>query len=119
MASLVSALVLFVISLLVGGFGIYVGGRIVANVDDYTHAVVTALIGAVVWAIVAFFVGWIPLLGPILVFLAYLWVINTRYPGGWINALLITLVAWVTLIVVLAIAEFFGAGLHAFGVPGA
>lgn len=119
MPSLVSALVLFVVSLLVGGFGIYVGGRIVADVDDYSHAVVTALIGAVVWAIVAFFVGWIPLLGPILVFLAYLWVINTRYPGGWVNALLITLVAWVTLVVVLAIAEFFGAGLHAFGVPGA
>ena len=119
MATTLSSVIVFAVSLLVGGAAIHVGAVFALKGRDYTHAVVTALIGAVVWAIVAFFVGWIPLLGPILVFLAYLWVINTRYPGGWINALLITLVAWVTLIVVLAIAEFFGAGLHAFGVPGA
>ncbi|MGB9988042.1 hypothetical protein [Salarchaeum japonicum] len=116
-----SGLVLFVVSLLVGGFGIYAGGRIVAGVDDYSHAVVTALVGAIVWTIVAFFFGWVPLLGPILVFLSYLWVVKTRYPGGWVNAALITLVAWVTLVVVLAFAETFGVfpnEFDAFGVPG-
>lgn len=117
MATITSSVVLFVVSLLVGGFGIYVGGRVVANVDDYTHAVVTALVGAVVWTVVASFFGWIPLLGPVLTFLAYLWVVNRRYPGGWVNAVLITLVAWLTLVVVLAIAQLFGGDFSAFGVP--
>ncbi|WP_206022044.1 hypothetical protein [Salarchaeum sp. JOR-1] len=121
MTSLTSGLVLFVVSLLVGGFGLYVGGRVVAGVDDYSHAVVTALVGAVVWAITATFLGWIPLLGPVLVFLTYLWVVKHRYPGGWVNAALITLVAWLTLVVVLAFAESVGTfekEFDAFGVPG-
>lgn len=118
MADIVSALILFVVSLLVGGFGLYVGGRVIADVDDYSHAVITAFIGAVVWTIVAFFFAWIPLLGPLLVFLAYLWVINTRYPGGWVNAILITVVAWATLVVVLVVLSFAGLGIDAFGVPG-
>jgi hypothetical protein len=116
----VDSLVVFVVSLLVGALGIYVGARIVSGVEDYTYAIVTALVGAIVWGVVGFFVGWIPLLGPILVLIAYVAVINWRYPGGWVDATMIALIAWIAAIVVLWILA--AADITAFeavGVPGA
>lgn len=45
---------------------------VIAGTRNHTHAAVTALIGALVWAIVGRLFGWIPLLGPVLVLLSYL-----------------------------------------------
>ena len=110
---------MFIVSLLVGGFGIYVGARIIAGDRSYEHAVVTALIGAIVWAVAAFLFGWVPFLGPILVFLVYLGVINWQYPGGWGAALGIALIAWLTSLVALYVLSFFGITIDALGVAGA
>lgn len=118
--ALLDSIVVFLVSLLIGALGIYVGARVVANVDNYGYAIVTALIGAIVWAVVSFFVGWIPFLGPLLTLLAYIAVVNYRYPGGWMNALLIALVAWVASLIVLYLLAFVGlATFDAVGVPGA
>ncbi|MBV0923574.1 hypothetical protein KTS45_05110 [Halomicroarcula limicola] len=118
--ALLDSLVVFLVSLLVGALGIYVGARVVAGHDDYTYAIVTALLGAVVWGVVGFFFGWIPFLGPLLVLLAYVAVINARYPGGWGNAILIALIAWVASLAVLYLLALVGiAGFDAVGVPGA
>lgn len=119
-ASLVDSLVVFVVSLLIGALGIYVGARLVAGVDDYTYAIVTALIASIVWVVVAFFFGWIPLLGPLLALIAYLAVINWRYPGGWIDAAVIALVAWIASLAILyVLAVLDVAAFEAVGVPGA
>ncbi|ELY54690.1 hypothetical protein C491_18859 [Natronococcus amylolyticus DSM 10524] len=116
---MIDSLVVFVVSLLIGAFGIFVGARVVVDTEDYTYALITALIGAIVWAIVGFFFGWIPLLGPLLVFVAYLAVINARYPGGWIEAIVITVIAWLSVLVVLYILAVIGVtGFEAAGVPG-
>lgn len=117
--SMLDSIIVFVVSLLIGALGLHIGASVIAGVSDYTHAVVTALIGALVWSIVGLFFGWIPFLGPIIVLFAYLTIIKWRYPGGWIDAAGITLVAWVAVIIVLyilAIAEIttFGAA----GIPG-
>lgn len=115
----VDSLVVFVVGLLIGGLGIYVGGRFLTGVDSYEHAVFTAAIGALVWALTSFFLGWIPLLGPVLTLLAYLWVINRRYPGGWVRAGGIALVAWAVVLVVLwALAALDVTTFSAVGVPG-
>lgn len=117
--SLVESLVVFVVSLLIGALGIYLGASLIVDAEDYTYAIVTALIGAIVWGVVGFFFGWIPLLGPLLVFVAYLAVINARYPGGWVQAVGITLVAWVSVLIVLYILAIVGVtGFEAVGVPG-
>ncbi len=89
----VASAVVFLASLLIGALGIYLGARIIVGAGNYDHALVTALIGAVVWAVVGFFVGWIPLLGPALALLAYITVINFQYPGDWTAAAMIGLVA--------------------------
>ena len=118
--ALVDSMIVFVVSLLIGALGIYVGGRIVADHDDYTYAVVTALIGAIIWGVVGFLFGWIPLLGPLLVLVAYVAVINVRYPGGWGDAVVIALIAWVASFVVLYVLALLGIGaFEAVGVPGA
>ncbi len=117
--ALIDSIIVFVVSLLIGALGIYVGASLIVDAQDYTYAVVTALLGAVVWGIVGFFFGWIPLLGPILVLLAYLAVINYRYPGGWVQALGITLVAWVSVLIVLYVLAIVGImAFEAVGVPG-
>jgi len=117
--ALVDSLIVFVVSLLIGAFGIHVGGQVVAGVDDYTYAIITALVGAVIWVLAAVFVGWIPLLGPILALLAYIAVINARYPGDWGNAIAISLIAWVISLAVLYVLAILDVtAFDAFGVPG-
>ena len=116
---MIESIIVFVVSLLIGALGIYLGAQFIVDVEDYTYAIITALIGAVVWAVVGFFFGWIPLLGPLLVLLSYLAVINWRYPGGWIQAAAITLVAWISVLIVLYVLALIGVtGFEAAGVPG-
>ncbi|NGM71229.1 hypothetical protein G6M89_19850 [Natronolimnobius sp. AArcel1] len=116
---MIDSLIVFGVSLLIGAVGIYAGAKVIVDAEDYTYALVTALIGAVIWALVGFFFGWIPLLGPALVLVAYLAVINARYPGGWVDAAAITIVAWVSVLIVLYVLALVGVtGFDAVGVPG-
>jgi hypothetical protein len=116
---MIENIIVFVVSLLIGAFGIFVGAKLIVDTEDYSYAFITALVGAIVWAVVGLFFGWIPLLGPLLVFVAYLGVINARYPGGWVDAAAITVVAWLSVLVVLYALAFLGVtGFEAAGVPG-
>lgn len=117
--SLFGSLLAFVVSLLVGGFGLYVGALVVVGERDYRHALVTAFVGAVVWGLVTTFLGWIPLLGSVFAFLAYLAVVNVRYSGGWVDAAIIAIVAWGASVAMLLVLGFLGlGGFEALGVPG-
>lgn len=112
---IVGSLVAFIIALLIGGLAIYISGRVIADVNDYSHAVITALIGAIAWALTS----WIPLIGPVIALIVWIAVINWRYPGGWLQAALIGLIAWVSALVILFVLNaVLGLGLGAFGVPG-
>ena len=118
--ALVDSIIVFVVSLLIGALGIYFGARVITDYDDYTYAIVTALLGAIIWAVVGFLFGWIPFLGPLLVLIAYVAVINYRYPGGWVNAILISLIAWIASVIVLYVLALVGIGaFEAVGIPGA
>ena len=117
--AIIDTLIVFVVSLLIGAVGIYVGARLLTGRNDYVYAVVTALIASIVWSIVAFFLGWIPFLGPLLALLAYLAIINMRYPGGWGTAIAISLIAWVSSLAVLYVLALFGlTSFEAAGVLG-
>ena len=112
---IVAALIGFVVSLLIGALGIYIGASFITKVEDYGYAIVTALIGSLVW----WLLGWIPLLGPLLALVAYIWVINRRYPGGWGSAIGIALIAWLAtllVVIILGIVGVIPAGVT--GVPG-
>jgi hypothetical protein len=117
--ALIDSIIVFVVSLLVGALGIYLGARIITGYEDYTYAIMTALLGAIIWAVVGLLFGWIPLLGPLLVLIAYVAVINYRYPGGWGNAIMISLIAWLASFAVLYVLALIGiGGFEAIGVPG-
>ncbi len=109
------SLVAFAIALVVGGLAIYSSARVVADVDDYGHAVITAVLGAIAWALTS----WIPLFGPLVALIAWIAVINWRYPGGWVKAALIGGGAWLAaLLILLVVNAVFDLGIGAFGVPG-
>ncbi|QCW01978.1 hypothetical protein [Natrinema pallidum] len=115
MVSVIGPFVAFLVALLIGGLAIFASARLIAGVDDYSHAVVTALLGAVAWALTS----WIPLLGPILALIAWVWVINWRYPGGWGTAAAIGVIAWFAALGILFVLNVvFRLGVGAFGVPG-
>lgn len=116
MVAFLNSIVAFVVALLVGGLAIYLSARVVVDVDDYSHAVVTAFLGAIGW-----FVGsLIPLIGSLVALVIWIGVINWRYPGGWVKAATIGLIAWLAALVILFLVNgILGLGVGAFGVPGA
>lgn len=115
MVEVVSALVTFLVSLLVGGLAIYLGARIVSGEESFEFAVVTALVGAFVWAVVNAFLRGVPLVGPFLPLLAWVGVIKWRYGEGWVDAGIIGFVAWVAAVLVLEVLPI--AGVDVFGIP--
>lgn len=113
--------IVFAISLLIGGAAIYIAARHAVYKGQpggltFEHAVVTALLGAVVWALLA----WVPLVGSLLALVGWIGVIRWRYPGGWIKAGVTGAAAWAAAVVVLAALELLGIGsISALGIPGA
>jgi len=117
--ALIDNLLVFIVSLLIGGLGIHIGAIVTVGSYDYSKALWTALIGAIIWTVVGFFFGFIPLLGPAVTFLAWLTVINSSYEGGWINALVIAGIAWISVLAILYLLATLGIGeFGAIGVPG-
>ena len=111
----VGGLVSFLVALLIGGLAIYISARVVVDVDDYSHAVITAVLGAVGWALTS----WIPLVGPVIALVVWVGVIKWRYPGGWVKAAIIGVGAWLSaLLILLLVNTVLGLGINAFGVPG-
>jgi len=117
---LLERLVVFAVSLLVGASAIHVASLYVyRDREKYLrlkYAVVTALLGALAWALLS----WVPLLGAALALLGWVAVVRYRYPGGWTRAALTGVIAWALAVVVLAALSLVGLdGVSAFGVPGA
>lgn len=116
--ALIDSLIVFVVSLVIGSLGIYVGSMIATGESDFEKAIMTALIGALIWGLVSFFLGWIPLLGPLLALVAWIAVINYFYEGGWVNAIVIGLVAWFIVSVILYLLALMDiTAFEAIGVP--
>jgi len=81
-AEATGSLTVLLVSLIIGTAAIYAGARLIIDADTgIGRAAVTALLGALAWALVSFFVGWIPFLGPLLTLVAWIGVINWQYPG--------------------------------------
>ena len=116
--SIVSGVLVFIVSLLVGTVAIALGAQVLVDRDTgFRRAAVTALIGALVYSLVGVFLGWIPLLGPILMLVAWVGVINWQYPGGWGTALGIAFVAWLVAVLILYGLALVGISADAFGIP--
>lgn len=117
-----TSLLVFAVSLLVGGFGIHIGSKLALTSRGYSHAVVTALFGALAWAGVEFLFGRIGiggLLSSIVALLVWMWVVRWRYRVGWLRAGIFALGAWFGAVLALFVLTLVGVGnLEALGVPG-
>ncbi len=118
-----TSLLVFLVGLLVGGFAVHVGSMIALTSQDYGHALVTAALGALAWAIVDIGLdelgasGWFASLAGLIV---WVWVVRQRYEVGWTRAAIIGLGAWLAALVALAVLSLVGIDqLDAYGVPGA
>ena len=119
--AIISAVFVFLISLLIGTAAIHLGAQVMIDRDTgFLRAAVTALIGAIVYALIGFFLGWIPFLGPLLMLIAWIGIINLQYPGGWGTAIGIGLIAWIVAILILFALNTLGIITpEALGVPAA
>lgn len=119
--TVLGSLVTFVVGLLVGGLGVYVGSQMVTGRGDFGTALWTALFGSLAWALATFLLGWIPLLGPllglILGLVLYLGVISVQYEADFAEAAAIALVAWLAVVVVRFFLGFLLGPIGAVGVP--
>lgn len=106
----------FALGVFVGGLALFVGSRFLAGAKSYDHAVVTALIGALAWALLSP----IPLLGPVIALVGWIAVLKWRYPVGWLRAAGVGAAAWVSAVVIVAALGLLGIdAISAIGVPGA
>ncbi len=125
--ALLDAAVIFVASLLVGTVAILAGVRLIVDADaGVSNALFTALVGAIVWAVSSALVDrfvlfdWLPILGVVLMLVAWIGVLNWRYPGGWGTAAAIGFVAWVVAVaIVYAFTLVDVLAPEALGIPGA
>ena len=109
------AIVIFVLSLFVGSVSILVGARLLVDSDaGIGNAAFTALLGALAWAASSVLVGWVPLVGVVLMLLIWIGVINWRYPGGWWTAAGIGFIAWLV-----AVGIVYGLAVVGFVTPEA
>lgn len=113
--------IVFAVSLLIGAAAIHVASSYAVYRGQpgslsFEHALLTALLGAVVWALLE----WVPLVGALLALVGWIAVIKWRYPGGWVKAAVTGAAAWAAAVVVLAALEIVGIGaVSALGIPGA
>jgi hypothetical protein len=123
MATTLSGIVVFVVSLLVGGAAIYTGALFAFKGKDYSYAVVTAALGALAWTGVEVGLAWanvdVGAVASLLALVVWVGVVKWRYSATWLRAALIGVFAWVAALVALAILNAFGLdALDAYGVPG-
>ena len=106
----------FVLGLLVGGLALFVSSRFLADVNGYDHAVLTALLGALVWALLSP----IPLLGPVIALAGWVGILKWRYPVGWLRAAGVGAAAWAVAVVFVSALGIVGIdAVSAVGIPGA
>jgi hypothetical protein len=123
MVDLSTSVVALVASLLVGGLAIHLGAAFALTSRNYTHAVVTALLGAVAWWLVGIALDELAIgiggpISSVVGLLVWTGVIRWRYEAGWLRAGLIGVFAWIAALVVLAVLSTFGLeGIGAFGIP--
>jgi hypothetical protein len=121
----VGTVLIFVVSMLAGGFGNYVGIRALSdNEVTFSHAVVSSIISAAVWAVLSYLLNVyvdasvVVFGGALVSLLVWIVVLYFRYSGGIETAIPTALLAWIIAVAVLyAVATFTGLPFQAIGIP--
>ncbi|GAB3681343.1 hypothetical protein GCM10028857_05420 [Salinarchaeum chitinilyticum] len=118
-----SSILVLAVSILIGGLAIHVGSMFGLASRNYAHAIVTAVLGALAWALVNFLFTELAIAGnlsSLVALVVWIGVVGWRYETGWLRAGMIGLFAWVAAVVALALLDLLGVGgIGAYGIPGA
>lgn len=122
---LIGTVIIFVVSMLAGGFGNYVSIRALSdNEVTFGHAVISSVISAAVWAGLSYLLN-VYVETSVLVFggalvslLVWIVVLYFRYSGGIATAIPAAVFAWIIAVVVLyVVAVVSGLPFQAIGIP--
>lgn len=114
--TLLELFVAFLASFLVGAFAIFVAAIIVVNDWEPLHAVVSALVGGVLWT-TATGIGHVVAL--VLVLVAWIIALNVIYRGDWRHAAVLGFFAWAcAFLVLVSLQAFLPFEFGIFGIPG-
>jgi heme/copper-type cytochrome/quinol oxidase subunit 2 len=119
MAQIGPTLFEFVASLIVVSIATYASTATLTDSSSYVHSLITAVLTSAVWFAVTFVTGGtFVIAGPLLAVVAYVVIVNWRYPGGWARAGAITVVTWIaTFVILYALAAVGFSSFQALGVP--
>jgi hypothetical protein len=116
--------ILFVVSVLAGGVGNYLGIRLVSDQHPtYVHAVVSSVLSAAVWAAVSYALtvtdpGVTPASGTLVALVVWIVVLYVRYDGGIVTAIPAGVASWAIAVVTLyVVAVLTRVPFEAIGIP--
>lgn len=92
--ALLGVLIGFLISLIISAIIVYVATKLFGEKEGFGTAILTAFIGAIIFAVVSYFIGagWIAaLIGGI----AWLIALGMLYKIGWIKSFVVAVVIWI------------------------
>lgn len=84
----------FLISLLVSGVIIYLATKLLGEDEGFGTAILAALVGAVIFALVSYLVG-IDWIATLISGIAWLIALSNLYQIGWLKSLVIAIVIWI------------------------
>jgi hypothetical protein len=93
------ALIGFLISLIISSIIIYIAAKLFGEKEGFGTAILTALVGAIIFSLTSYFIGigWVAaLIGGI----AWLIALGSLYKIGWIKSFVIAVVIWIFAIIV-------------------
>lgn len=121
---LTGAVLVFVVSVLVGGVGNYVGIRLVSDQHpSFVHAVVSTVLSAAVWALVSYGLqvsdaSVAPFTSALVALLVWVLVLYVRYDGGIVTAVPAGVASWLVAVATLSlVAVFTTVPFEAVGIP--
>lgn len=121
--TLSQAVITFIASLIVGTIATYIATTLLLDESGIVHSLITAFIASIVWIGVTYLTSGtssalVPFVGPILALVAYIVVIDLRYPGTLVRATGISVLTWVVDFVILYILAILGVSSFALiGIP--
>ena len=99
MTSLIAAVVFFLIGLIVSAIIIYVVTKLFGEKEGFGTALLAALVGAIIYALVYFFLG-SGLLAAVIAGIGWLLALGSLYEMGWWKALGVAIVVWIVSLIV-------------------
>jgi 4-amino-4-deoxy-L-arabinose transferase-like glycosyltransferase len=94
MALTISTILVFIIALIISTLVIYVVTKLFGQTEDIKTALIAALIGSVIYAVIYFILGH-GLIAAVIGGIAWLITLRMLYKIGWLKSLVIAVVIWI------------------------